>query len=154
MTSYFARTFNINVKRRIHSKQQIYIIHLISNTGQGQPELYFGRCLLSLSPVLRFYKQSENIEAFIWVIISRSRPSSGSYLGLPIYQGQGQGQVRRLPALSPLSRFCKLADSLGQGLLLLGQSIEFEEKFFWFFQKFVIFLKCFASGNFLSGNLY
>ena len=70
------------------------------------------------------------------------------------YQGQGQGPVRRLPALSPLSRFCKLTDSLEQGLLLLGQGKEFEKKFFWLFHKFVIFLKCFASGNFLSGNLY
>ena len=51
------------------------------------------------------------------------------HLGLHIYQGQGQGAVRRLPALSPLSRFCKLTDSLEQGLLLLGQGKEFEEKF-------------------------
>ena len=28
------------------------------------------------------------------------------------------------------------------------------KSFVWFFQKFVIFLKCFASGNFLTGNLY
>ena len=95
------------------------------------------------------------------------RPSSGSsyqgqglhlvhiWSGLPIYQGQGQGQVRRLPALSPLSRFCKLTDSLGQGLLLLGQGKESEKKFFFrLFHKFVIFLKCFAIGNFFTGNLY
>ena len=53
------------------------------------------------------------------------------HLGLHIYQGQGQGAVRRLPALSPLSWFCKLTDSLEQGLLLLllGQGKEFWEKF-------------------------
>ena len=108
MTSHFARNFNINFKRRINSKQRDYCkftsyISYLTQVKDSQSSTLDAACSLSFSSC-GFANSQRTL-----------RPSSGSsyqgqglhlvhiWSGLPIYQGQGQGQVRRLPALSSLA---------------------------------------------------